>query len=350
MDARTETRDGILWAVFPIDRYATVKIQGSNTQIRAYFPENWASLPEWLKMGNAVKIMHTGGNRGRIELVGHGQLIPTAVPGGQDNPGFPTMGDGVLTGMQLETTTPASMNIIVNDGTYRVNTEYYVLTGTGGHTTLAVAAAHATQFRYDLIVIGTDSIVHIVQGTNFTTPGTSAMPPVPANHISLGWYLVLPATTEITDGVVNTYWTPLEPGYMTAVVTYTHPTEGGMPWMEPPTYVSLCNHASTAVFTVYNQYGNRQSKASPGYEFTFTLTAGNGTFTCSDWGGVHVDHENPTITWFNTSGQFTVSYTREHEINDGSPIFSVRGDGDSYGYAGYIVLLNELGGEMWPAE
>jgi hypothetical protein len=63
-------RDAIIWSVNLAQHYAYVKIQGSNTQIKAHFPQNWSYEPYWLKTGNAVRVRHRSGTRGYIEIIG----------------------------------------------------------------------------------------------------------------------------------------------------------------------------------------------------------------------------------------------------------------------------------------
>jgi len=67
-----ELRDAIVMDVNPGSHYCRVKIQGSNTLIKAWYPENWESTPVYLKPGNAVRINLPGGNKSRIEIMGHG--------------------------------------------------------------------------------------------------------------------------------------------------------------------------------------------------------------------------------------------------------------------------------------
>jgi hypothetical protein len=97
---RVESRDAILWDVQTDVRRARVKIQGSSTLVVAYYPENWEATPVWMKPGNAVRISHTGGVRGRIELVGHGTLIPTPIEGDTGTI-TTTLPDAILSGLQI---------------------------------------------------------------------------------------------------------------------------------------------------------------------------------------------------------------------------------------------------------
>ncbi|MEM5769674.1 MAG: hypothetical protein AAGU32_15480 [Bacillota bacterium] len=76
-----ESRDAVLWDVLLTERVCRCKIQGSSELIIARFPQNWATVPEWAKPGQAVRIAHRGGIRGYIEVVGFGRAIPTPVSG-----------------------------------------------------------------------------------------------------------------------------------------------------------------------------------------------------------------------------------------------------------------------------
>ena len=79
--ARNDFRDAIVWEINSADRYARVKIQGTNELIVAYYPDAWAYAPDWLSEGRAVKIAHTCGTIGRIEIVGKGYYVPSPVSG-----------------------------------------------------------------------------------------------------------------------------------------------------------------------------------------------------------------------------------------------------------------------------
>jgi hypothetical protein len=95
-----ETRDAILWSVDTANKLCSVRVQGSNEYVIAHYPENWEQIPVWLKPGNAVKIMHTGGVRGWVEVVGHGQVVPTPVTGASA-PTSTSGVDSILTGCEL---------------------------------------------------------------------------------------------------------------------------------------------------------------------------------------------------------------------------------------------------------
>ena len=98
---RQEMRDAVVMSIDQTNRYALVKIQGSNTSIKAWYPENWESTPNYLKPGNSVRINQPGGNKARIEIMSMGMLLPTAVPGGSVTPTPVALINCVLTGCKL---------------------------------------------------------------------------------------------------------------------------------------------------------------------------------------------------------------------------------------------------------
>lgn len=80
-----ESRDAVLWDVLLTERVCRCKIQGSSELIIARFPQNWATVPEWAKPGQAVRIAHRGGIRGYIEVLG--DVLPAWVKGAEDDLG-----------------------------------------------------------------------------------------------------------------------------------------------------------------------------------------------------------------------------------------------------------------------
>jgi hypothetical protein len=75
--ARTESMDARIMQIDFNNNFVYVKIQGSNKTIKVLWPQNLEQQPSWMRVGNAVRISFTGGNRGRLEIVGHGTYIPT---------------------------------------------------------------------------------------------------------------------------------------------------------------------------------------------------------------------------------------------------------------------------------
>jgi hypothetical protein len=76
---RIESRDAVITQIDLNQEIVYVRIQGSTKTIGVRWPRNWESQPSWMKVGNAVRVQHTGGNRGSIEIVGHGLYIPDFV-------------------------------------------------------------------------------------------------------------------------------------------------------------------------------------------------------------------------------------------------------------------------------
>lgn len=127
IERHRETRDGIIWSVDTSTRTVEVRVQGSDTTITAYFPENWYSPPEWCKYGNPVKIMHTGGVRSRIEVIGPGLVAPYP-QSGNIWPTDPLEEDAIVEGLDLMAmpNNPA-WRVMVSTGTIRISgTEYDV--------------------------------------------------------------------------------------------------------------------------------------------------------------------------------------------------------------------------------
>lgn len=261
---RTETKDAILWEILDDDRKASVKIQGSNKQIFAHYPQNWDVRPSWCKPGNAVKIMHTGGNRGRIELVGHGGYIPTPIIGDP----FPTAEQGidcVLSGCEILQMTPIPLMMVrVTAGSYRIAGTTYYLGAFGSETgymplgsgmplgtgyPLGTIGAYGIEispaplsmglFRYDRIVVGIDGAVDYIEGEEFIN--TPVYPEIPEGHVSLAMILLYGGITEITQDLINREWEERRP----AAIQIT-PDDGELAWGEDST--------ETAIL-VQDQYG-----------------------------------------------------------------------------------------------
>ena len=162
-----ESRDAVLWDVLLTERVCRCKIQGSSEFVIARFPQNWATIPEWAKPGQAVRIAHRGGIRGYIEVVGFGRAIPTPVSGNA-TPTPSTPDDAILAGCLLKaiSQTPG-MSVYVTTGVARFNGAEYAVPAvamTAGSVfkmniglsmgdvagVFSMSAPSAGQFRYDL--------------------------------------------------------------------------------------------------------------------------------------------------------------------------------------------------------
>lgn len=336
---KQEQRDAIVYAVVPVSRYCMVKIQGSDTQVKAYYPENWESTPQFLKPGNAVRISHPGGNKARIEIVGHGFLIPTAVPGGSVTPPAPTPGDAVLTGANLTAADPANLTVTVGTGTVRIGGVTYSLGGItmdrtdiemdrfdldmgGASDVVSFDAASATLFRYDLIVVGADGDSHAVKGAE--SASAPVMPTVPADHVALGWVLFYPGMTAISQSDINRTWTTPVPSELRLTVADQD--------------LLISELSTTITAAVLDQYGQ-------GYSGTWYITAtflrGNGTLA---YGG----SSSGTALVFNFTGYAAaITYTRDgNDPGDQSPTFTVEEAAARLSSTTHINVYNTLGNLM----
>lgn len=281
-DLRIETRDAILWEVLPDQRKARVKVQGSSTLIPAYYPENWEETPIWMKPGNAVKIMHTAGNRHRIELVGHGLAVPT--PTDSSSPMAPTLENGpnsVISGSQVYAMDTPSMQVWVEPGVYRINNVLYpfeylkmeadstVVMGTGVVMGASVAvvdidAAHSTSFRFDLLSVGESGEVTYTKGTPHAT--FPQIPSTPAGHAVLCWILLHPGATEITTDMINR--------------VFVEPVASEFRLDQPSQELDWETSSANIQLSVLDQYGNGATMSRwriKGEILTGTGTIGGGT-------------------------------------------------------------------------
>jgi hypothetical protein len=304
---RIESRDAILWDIFPDEKYCRVKIQGSNTLIRAYYPENMMQAEAWLKPGNSVRIQHVGGNRNRVEIVGHGASIPT--PTGASM--FPTASagpDAVLAGCKVKPT-DAGMYVYIETGTYRIDGTTYTLSAmTAAETNIATAAmgvpidvthlvkaidaASSTLYRFDLLVVGADGTVDLIKGTAASTP---TMPDAPTNHVALGWVFIPPDTTDITGALINRSFA--EPVVSTLTVTVA---DDDLTWTETSTTITV---------EIWDQYGRPMTGTNWGVLGEFV--SGNGTL---DGDTTETNYTGPS------SNSTTFTYERDgNDPGDESP-------------------------------
>jgi hypothetical protein len=345
-----ETRDGILWDIDTVNRRCRVKIQGSDYTITAFYPENMEQAPVWLKVGNAVRISHPGGNKGRIEIMGHGLLIPTAIPGGDVTPPEPDAEDAILTGLGISVTDPAGMTVSVAPGTYSLGGVEYTLGALtmdrsdvvmdspglsmdGAANVVTLDPAGGTYFRYDIIVAGSDGTSHAVTGANFLTLATAVFPTIPADHIQIGWVLIHPNMTEVTTADINRTFTTPAP----ATIGVT-PSATSMPWdnIPPATPTSI-----TILIEIRDQYGNLVSLGTDAYQVTVTFVTGNGTLSLG------ASSSTSALVFYMTQDK-TITYTRDMvDPGDQSPTFTVDESLSTLSTAFHIAVLNALGNEMF---
>ncbi|KKN07279.1 hypothetical protein LCGC14_1068690 [marine sediment metagenome] len=223
-------RDAIIWALDVDNHFAQVRIQGSDTLIKAHFPKNWTDQPYWLQLGSCVRIRHRGGNTGYIEIIGEGRAIPSAQAGGS-TPGIGTLADAILTGLVVTPGTPQGMYVAVSSGTYRINGGIYVFTaepitaplmadpppmimyasstitmGQGEYRVSINAAPAAGKSRYDLISIGVDGTLDYQAGAVANLATEPTIPSLAADHLTVKVLWITETVTEVDNSVLGGSW------------------------------------------------------------------------------------------------------------------------------------------------
>jgi hypothetical protein len=316
--AKTETRDAIIWDVVEEDRVCQVKIQGSTEFIYAHYPRNQTTIPKWCRIGNAVRIVHKGGNRGYVEIAGEGRAAPT----GLGTPSVPTPADAVLTGLAAWATSPETMSITVDSGTYRIDGTIYNSDGTASNYyvmdddpitmdddpvamdtssgAIVIEAAPADgYYRYDAIVLGANGVFDVIKGTEVTADPVK--PDVPADHVLITYVLVVGGVTKISQSVIGLEWTTPRAVYILAETD--PPCETGLTWdSESPPDVS---QEATITATLYDQYSTVYSGT---WTWTFEIIAGDGVLFRSGTG------QGTSITF---SGGASVSVIYRRPVIDG---------------------------------
>jgi hypothetical protein len=347
-ERRLETRDGIVWAILESQHLCQVKIQGSNKLIIAHYPENIQSSSSWLKIGSSVKILHTSGVRGRIEIVGLGQTIPTPVTGSQF-PDLPTSPDVVISGGELtEIFNQPRMAVFVKVGTYRIdNVVYEILPismlygdnykmGDGGYMEeiAGVVAIDpkppAGEYRYDVIYIGTDLLgtyghIHYEAGTPSTVPIKPTVAPL---HVRLGDYILVDSgTVEIRQDNIGKVHAAPEPTSLVMVVD-----DDELDWLDEGTNVTV---------SVLDQYGNAINKSGVGWYLKLAMIQGNGYVFPASGFDYAQGYTGPS------SNSFTFFYGRNNLPEDQSVVLEATLEIDQViKTQGYVILYDEDGFPM----
>ena len=342
-----ETRDGIMWDHIPAQRICRVKVQGSNELIVAYYPESWVTVPTWLKPGVPIRIIHRGGLRGRIEVDGLGQTIPSPVEG-DTFPPIAVGGDTVLTGCGvIPIPNDPQLKVMIKVGTYRINGVTYILgpikmsaapvlfLGYGGAMNeiggvVEIDAAPAAGFfRIDLVVVGIDGVIDVVKGTNFAT--TEDVPDVPAGHIELGRVLLYNGLTEIGGADINRSW--IAPTVSLLGVTLS---DDDLAWAEL---------TSTITCKGYDPYGNSILTAGGlGWYITVEFVSGNGTLNSVEEGDSLTKVGGHTGA---AGNQYAFTYTRDQaDPGDESPTLKITLEISFVLTETVFIILRDAGGAI----
>jgi hypothetical protein len=296
-----ESKDCIIWEVYPQNRVARVRIQGSSKDIMAKYPQSWEETPTWLKKGNVARIVFTGGVRGRVELVGTGHLRPTPYDGSAAMPTTGASDDGVLSGGNVY---PIPLNprmaVMVKTGTYQIGGVSYslgpmtmgvgntVYMGDGvvmGQTAavITIDSVASGYYRYDLICVGTDGVVDYVKGTAVAEGTEPTLPDLPADHVMLGRVFVYPGLTAITENELSSYYVAPDVTSLSLEVRLNS------------RYGTIIDHLDSSdmadkvlciVATTKDQYGNTVTLSGT-LTFGFQFIYGAGTLYTAD--GVETD-------------------------------------------------------------
>jgi hypothetical protein len=324
-ELRQETRDGILWYVSTEQRFCYVRIQGSDESIIAHFPSNFEATPSWLKLGNSVKVVHTGGVRGRIEVIGHGQTIPTPLLG-DTLPTMATSVDTILTGCYVrECFNQQRMAVLVETGTYRIlgmnhilgailmlNGEDYKMGDGGLMGTIAGAigidAPPAPGYwRYDAIDIGADGIIDYNKGTYGLIPVVEPLETY-LPHIRLATVLVYGGMDRVSQPDINRIWK--SPVLSEAEATIA---DSDLDWDDDPVFTTITVRA-------LDQYRNPILSAGYGWYMSVEFLGGNGTLSSPEEGSSSTKIGGHTGS---SSSSYVFTYTRDKFATDISPAFRI---------------------------
>lgn len=345
-----ELRNAVVIDVTPASRYCRVKIQGSSTLIKAWYPENWEKTPAYLKPGNAVTISSPGGLRGgRIEVTGNGILLPTTTLNA-DIPITPaTPIDSVVTGCTLRPSIPAGMQVKLETGTYRINGSTYtiipmhmdrpdiimdrydIIMDELGDS-VPFDAASATHFRYDSITIGADGVIDVIKGTDFLASGTIPDPPdALTDHVRIGFVLIPPNATAINGGDINKAFTAPQPTSLSVSIA-----DDELSWAELSTTISI---------SVKDQYGNVAVTPSGGWMFTLAWTRGNGTLS---YDGYSTDESASLAVRYTGATAAVVTYTRNQDAGDVSSLLTITEANALLGSTTVYIQLLDVSGDKIP--
>lgn len=345
---RQEMRDGIIWQVE--ENTCRVKLQGSDTMVIAHFPRNQKELPLWLRRGNAVKIVHRDGIRGYIEVIGEGRTVPTPTSGGT----FPDVGglaDCIISGLVITATSPASLSVKISAGTYRIDSVIYEMEEvTGGYIimndpapmTMGVipyvmagqvyyelgAAPASGYFRYDILVIGTDSDVDLIEGVAATSD--PAMPDTPVDHVLIGHVLRIGGESTVTsERIYETYEAPYP---MELVI----PSGLSLAWS-----VVIDNPEINFLVSIKDQFGDYISSAS-GWVLRLTKLAGTGDIWSADSGYHASEVQQDLVSLYQYTFKYRRDQTQSPEISPYLQVVLEEANSPVYGFE-RIQLLDSNG-------
>lgn len=280
--SRVESRDAVVWDVLADIRLCRVKVQGSDEYIICHYPENWEQTPVWLKPGNAVRVVHRGGVRGFMEIVGHGQCVPTTVPGALNpsTPDTPPSPNVIMSGgTVVEIPTGPQMAVMILTGMYRYNqdikiiprikmsdpSDYNMTMGgkMGQISAVFAVTAPALKYRMDRVVMNGNGIISYLTGVEVNS--NPVAPSIPANNFSLGTVFVRHESTAIYQSDINASYSAPAPQILEAT-----PAKASL---------AITDLTTTITVRVKDQYNTYMSAPYGGWQIQGKVTSGTGTLT-----------------------------------------------------------------------
>lgn len=341
---RQESRDAILWQIDGDE--CRVKIQGSNEMVVAKYHRNQLQNPSWLRLGNAVRVSHRGGVRGYFEIIGEGCAIPTPISGDT----FPAIGgltDGIMSGLLVSVTDPSSTQLVIEGGTYRLDDTIvtiqaipvgYILMNDPAPMTMGVenyalgvqmafllnAGPADGLFRYDIIVVGADAVLDLVEGIAVAVD--PVVPDVPEDHGLVATILRVGGETAIeTVDLYVAYSTPVP-----VILEYVYDSTFEWDAVDdtPETTIQI---------NIKDQYDNAVSNAD-GWILKFKKQLGTGEVWSID-SGWDADEVQQNLISLST---YTFKYRRNQLVAEVSPAFYITLESNSciYGFASIVLLDN----------
>jgi hypothetical protein len=252
-----ETLDGVVEDVDTVEDVAYIRIQGTDKNIMVPYKQEGGKKPGFVKKGQAVRLVRRSGNPNLLEIDGYGRAIPSAtiaytppllntvlkgcevIPAGSGlyvsvmsgqyriNDVIYNLGTLAMDGSSevLDGDSPAVMDdasVVMNFGSSEgtamdnpsllmdesdVAANIYVGPKPRNPGFINMVLTWLPNFRYDIIVVGADGVVHKVQGQEGNPP---TMPEVPGQHVLLGWVLLWSTMSNtVSTEHVNQYHTSL---------------------------------------------------------------------------------------------------------------------------------------------
>jgi hypothetical protein len=387
---RRESRDGVVYDISESLRYCRVRIAGTATLVRAWFPANFMRAPDWLKVGVAVRISHVGGDKSRIEVISPGLIQPSQATS-------PMSGgvDTILLGM-MPTADGTGWLVEISTGSYRIGGISYLfnpggaLLGDGMTLGSGITLGSGTfyevdpisehdegelWFRYDAFVVGTDGVVDYVKGDEWMwVKGGSGptKPLIPSGHVLIRNYILVRTGMEaVSQSDIGREWVAPFPDRLIVAsaysdpwyepLEYNRPTDVGVVWGGPRTYqpaspegpargaIATWDMMASFTVTVVDQYGYPYSWWTDGSINQLAISfLGSGSY--DGYGDITVGFPAVAIpTVEDESGQgpettvalglgymYTFNYTRKHTVytvidpeEDGYPSYA-QADSDSH--------------------